>query len=636
MEDQPGLPSTEGFHYPPLHPAGNAIRVLVVEPGDFDDEIISTLTPVVFSEKPKYVALSYTWGYSYPDNVRLPIAPIPAGESPSGYTDTIPIGYDNGIQAPEASAMAASNEAGFIITHPLLLWIDAICINQGNTEELNMHVSMMSFIYKRATTVVAWLGVKEYKDQYTSFQYMHREWKFGQTTHLAGYVDDPSSMDYSAEPDENTFARVTRSTYWTRLWIVQEVCLPQRLNFAYGSKLWSCEDLRHWRHPNISGTGLENMAHLLKAKSSEVRDKIYGLVGLANDIKPHSSTDGIDPMGQYTESLDLQNEDLPDAPKGKRMFKIDYSRSLYELWVDVLKYIYFKPQGGSTRQTLSVTRSSSFSGGDILVGKEKQLYVARASGMVQKALGQKVLSSEPVIRAIGYLSGEVLELDPECTSLIVSHHSEQEWLDCIESHYADSANIEALRITNEQYMVKILEYTDQDMARIRDIDNPKVTAWSLTGRRPQISSPAYIAEYAKIWKDARGQDRNHSTGSTICLCTGNQIAIIPPTTKPGDVIVRFWDCNAAIVMRPFANVNDDQNTSFMLVGRADVAEVVEGHTDNEIESKQHARPVEGLLGHLSPRYAKGSQVPGAVYVDLDFATLQLITASIEIGEQQSF
>ena len=39
-----------------------------------------------------------------------------------------------------------------------LLWVDAICINQADTNERNEQVRMMSSIYRQATRVVIWMG----------------------------------------------------------------------------------------------------------------------------------------------------------------------------------------------------------------------------------------------------------------------------------------------------------------------------------------------------------------------------------------------------------------------------------------------------------------------------------------------
>ena len=65
---------TMEFLYPALPKSADALRILKIEPGDFTTALTSTLTSVAFSERPKYAALSYTWGESYSDNSRLPIS----------------------------------------------------------------------------------------------------------------------------------------------------------------------------------------------------------------------------------------------------------------------------------------------------------------------------------------------------------------------------------------------------------------------------------------------------------------------------------------------------------------------------------------------------------------------------------
>jgi len=40
------------------------------------------------------------------------------------------------------------------------MWIDAICINQGDDEEKSKQVTRMRDVYKLARRVVVWLGGK--------------------------------------------------------------------------------------------------------------------------------------------------------------------------------------------------------------------------------------------------------------------------------------------------------------------------------------------------------------------------------------------------------------------------------------------------------------------------------------------
>jgi hypothetical protein len=42
--------------------------------------------------------------------------------------------------------------------YSMLLWVDAICIDQSNIEERNHQVKLMDLIYKNAKIVFMWLG----------------------------------------------------------------------------------------------------------------------------------------------------------------------------------------------------------------------------------------------------------------------------------------------------------------------------------------------------------------------------------------------------------------------------------------------------------------------------------------------
>jgi hypothetical protein len=39
-----------------------------------------------------------------------------------------------------------------------IIWVDAICINQKNTEEKEQQIQLMAKIYNQATRVLVWLG----------------------------------------------------------------------------------------------------------------------------------------------------------------------------------------------------------------------------------------------------------------------------------------------------------------------------------------------------------------------------------------------------------------------------------------------------------------------------------------------
>ncbi len=224
------------------------------------------------------------------------------------------------------------------------------------------------------------------------------------------------------------------------------------------------------------------------------------------------------------------------------------------------------------------------------------------------------------------MSGEIVHLGPTYTSLLGSFRAQQEWLNCWGKYYQKPGDLETLRRVNEQYTAKILDYEDKDLARIREIQNPDTVAWRITGlRRLEKPSPEPDETRNELKDNEEGQPKE----LRICLGTDHLITVVPAAVKAGDVVVRFWNCDAAILMRPInpqergTSNSDGVNHWFMLVGRADVAELVDRKATPGCDV--HAEEA-FKVGY--PWLEKASRGSGAVYVNLDLRTLQLITACI--------
>jgi len=91
------------------------------------------------SDAPPYEALSYVWGpFNSPDDPDL-------------------------IQLNDCGFEVTTNlwRALYALRHETkdrVLWIDAICINQGDLEERSSQVQLMRDVYRKARSVVVWLG----------------------------------------------------------------------------------------------------------------------------------------------------------------------------------------------------------------------------------------------------------------------------------------------------------------------------------------------------------------------------------------------------------------------------------------------------------------------------------------------
>ncbi|RFU25931.1 hypothetical protein B7463_g10397, partial [Scytalidium lignicola] len=90
------------------------------------------------------------------------------------------------------------------------------------------------------------------------------------------------------------------------------------------------------------------------------------------------------------------------------------------------------------------------------------------------------------------------------------------------------------------------------------------------------------------------------------------IGLVPPAAQLGDIIARFWNCDAAIVMRPVTlSTTDTVASSFMLIGRADVAEVV----DRNSTPGRDPHAEQCMSGATAPGFREGSRTPGATNLD---------------------
>ncbi|KAI4709156.1 hypothetical protein J4E89_005904 [Alternaria sp. Ai002NY15] len=131
--------TTDDYQYQPLDHATQQIRlVTLLDPLESNDAIRLDIEVFEISEAPPYTALSYVWG-----------------PPPSSHDIFI---ADGRLQIRE-------NLFKFLIEFrkrrdktpsDRYMWIDQLCIHQSSTVERNHQVQMMSDIYSKATSVVAW------------------------------------------------------------------------------------------------------------------------------------------------------------------------------------------------------------------------------------------------------------------------------------------------------------------------------------------------------------------------------------------------------------------------------------------------------------------------------------------------
>lgn len=212
--------------YEPLDETKSEIRLLQIEPGGDHSAIQCTLQHVSCARVyPIYTALSYCWGDS---------------------KDTIAVtvnGCAVAVTRNLESALRALRSYRFDSRVGILVWVDALCINQHDKDERGHQVLRMRDIYSKAFRTVAWLGPDDGGYAEMAFECMRllaTEKPKTEFTEITENIKDKDRL----RPDELprvVAARVVAARvminlpYWKRTWVIQELVLSGNLIFLWGT-----------------------------------------------------------------------------------------------------------------------------------------------------------------------------------------------------------------------------------------------------------------------------------------------------------------------------------------------------------------------------------------------------------------
>ncbi|KAF1999212.1 HET-domain-containing protein [Amniculicola lignicola CBS 123094] len=299
--------------------SNHMIRLLQLGPGMGDDPIRCSLVEKSLDQEFIYNALSYTWG----DPTR---------------TRTISCeGQRLVITESLHAALWQFREDGRVTP----LWVDAVCINQANTDEKSVQVGIMREIYQRAYLVIAWLGEATDTDAagFTLLRDIHERFgppSLGDELVVNFAQNDKLGLPELDHPDWAALFKILCKPYFFRVWIIQELIVGRACIFQCGSEVISRDILlaigalgdkvrflqdaeeantpydgvseiavrspvrELWYLKSLLDTGkhltiLQLLVKTRAFKATQAHDKIFALVGLSSNV----STDIID----YKESI---------------------------------------------------------------------------------------------------------------------------------------------------------------------------------------------------------------------------------------------------------------------------------------------------------------------------------------------
>ncbi len=200
------MSSQDVYSQVPIVTARREVRILALVPGIDDDALCRNLIVESLDyDDLHYTALSYTWSGAVRDGA------IIIGGVSLRITENLKVAL-HGIRGP---------------TRPKNLWIDAICINQSDSEEKTVQVSMMGDIYASATRTIVWLGEKSAdSDMAMDFIGSIRQ----RTLDKLEGGNDVDSIPLRA------VAELMRRKWWTRIWVVQEALMSRRVIVQCGER----------------------------------------------------------------------------------------------------------------------------------------------------------------------------------------------------------------------------------------------------------------------------------------------------------------------------------------------------------------------------------------------------------------
>lgn len=299
-------------------PSSTSIRLIKVESKNQIENLVCSLEIVDLSVPPEYTALSYAWG---------------------DMSDTATIEcHGKAVQVTQSLYAALRMFAAT----PLLVWADALSIDQQNIAEKTQQVNMMALIYGKAASVSIWLGSDPYNDASVVLENIKGFVESLGTIHaMGGYVKHfdnangdihwnlpdgspivtalPSVFFNPNEEEKMRVQRFFRLPWFSRTWVMQECGLASQAVVLWGDRALDWNQIAvtaifllrycraHLDSLNLS-RDVENVRdiyttfspfvpgatffHLLnrvrRYRTSDARDKIFALLShpTANGVSP--------------------------------------------------------------------------------------------------------------------------------------------------------------------------------------------------------------------------------------------------------------------------------------------------------------------------------------------------------------
>ena len=504
----------------------DGIRLLTVEPAkDSEGTITCKLRDITFAEKPKYEALSYTWG----DEIAKKRI------------------YVNGKEFQVGRNLYDALKHLRRVDQPRILWVDAICINQTDIIEKNQQIRMMPFTYNRASQVLIWLGLPlgiEREDLTRLFRLD---------------IGGTNVLDMSHQANLITLCR---NPYWRRVWIIQEIGLARRIHIHIGTynvdwdrfiaRVEACErcydsiPLRFKRQLDNKYSSGHKLQTLIETHRSslckEPRDHVYGFIGLAIDCEDR--------------------------------FPIDYNKSLFEVWKDAI--MFKTADRDSTQHDLlrfGKTVQDLLGGPRIATRDDIQGEILLHLTAVDRVwdedykLVHSIVNGEIAeLRVPARIAGRISHLGPSHNEIISVTRKMVQWKSSITRHIPED-QLPSAREESDLFMEVLDNVAEENLKAISSYD--RIIAWETTKTPNSLS----LRENSLGFNNADSHEASILNEPRLFLLAGTKeidpsssakLGLAPPEAQEGDYVCQIQGITKALVVR--------KRVGFRIIGTAVLAE----------------------------------------------------------------
>jgi Heterokaryon incompatibility protein (HET) len=212
--------SSIGIRYEPISKESRDIRLAKILPGKYTDTLEIMLSNVSLNDDLNYTALSYTWGDS---------------------SNTCPItvnGHCVQVRVNLANAFLHIRK----LDEDVVIWADALCINQDDISERDHQVFQMKDIYMKASKTIIYLG----NDNggyvcYSALNFLQSKSDWIKETNSELYSNLNNAVSFRGGLDDVELAVLERP-WFRRVWVLQELVVSKNPFVQCGSRSTTWDD----------------------------------------------------------------------------------------------------------------------------------------------------------------------------------------------------------------------------------------------------------------------------------------------------------------------------------------------------------------------------------------------------------